>query len=243
MPRKCCVPGCKSNYASTLREEKSRCVTTFAFPKNEKQRTEWIRAIPRDKWIPSSSAVVCCKHFNDSDIIRYDKYKKPDGSIQKLELRYPRLSHCAVPSLFPNLPLYFRKKQVSLRKNPKERRQMIMSVQVKQINDFFEKDLINNFEDLKNNYQKHVKLFNWDVKVFENQMYFYILNFEESTIERRINVDSSLTLKVFVNKNQLDFSDLNWIIGSDFRLCKWSQLINLLSYYKNICPTSCNEVS
>lgn len=108
MPSQCCVSGCKSNYKS----EKTRgkhYVSVFLFPKNEELRKKWLSAIPRKNWTPSQSSVVCVLHFVEIDIIRYDTFPLPDGSIGKKLLRAPQLVKTAVPSIFPILQNYVSK--------------------------------------------------------------------------------------------------------------------------------------
>lgn len=67
MPRSCCVPGCKSNYSSTLKTG-GQLVSAFTFPKDEILKAKWLAAIPRNDWAPSQYSVVCCLHFLESDI-------------------------------------------------------------------------------------------------------------------------------------------------------------------------------
>lgn len=234
MPRKCCVPGCKSNYQSTLVND-SKCITTFSFPKEDKRRSQWIRAIPRGKWTPSGCAVVCRKHFNDSDVICFDKLLRPDGSTEQIPLRRPKLKETAVPCIFPNLPNYLSSKQTPARMDPEERHKKIFDAHSKLIDNLLKKDLINSFEQLKNEYACNVKLFNWEVKMLNNKLYFYILNVEEFlSIETSIVIDSNLKIQVFLKDNELSHSDLQWILAVDMKLNRWSQLTNILSYYKNI---------
>ena len=45
MGRKCCVPGCRSGYAS---ENPDPTISLHLFPKDDESRQKWIRAIPRD---------------------------------------------------------------------------------------------------------------------------------------------------------------------------------------------------
>ena len=64
MPRKCCVTGCKSNYASSI----EGIVKTFLM------REEWKSKIPRDIEKISCNTGVCAKHFDDRFIIKEDVY-------------------------------------------------------------------------------------------------------------------------------------------------------------------------
>ena len=52
------------------RDVRFEIVTVFTFPKNETVKNEWIRKIPRDLTVTKYS-VVCIKHFEEDDIIRY----------------------------------------------------------------------------------------------------------------------------------------------------------------------------
>lgn len=100
MPRRCCVPGCTSNYDTCVKKG-DKCVTTFKIPNIVERRLKWIQAIPRGNWVPSSSSVVCSKHFQDSDVISHYKSVFPDGTVGELPLRCPQLKDDAVPRIFP----------------------------------------------------------------------------------------------------------------------------------------------
>lgn len=63
-----CVPGCFSNYEKTFKE--TGYITVFRFPTDEDKAVAWCEAIPRKDWTPSKYAVVCIKHFEDSDFSR-----------------------------------------------------------------------------------------------------------------------------------------------------------------------------
>ena len=74
MVNKCCIPGCKSNYKSMKTNVPFTAITVFSFPKNDVLRKEWIRRIPRDLTI-TKTTVICVKHFEEDDIIRYKSYR------------------------------------------------------------------------------------------------------------------------------------------------------------------------
>lgn len=65
MPRKCGVPGCKSNYEKTI--AKYGTVSTFCFPQSPSLRKAWLKAIGRPEWNPSQYAGVCRLHFTVSN--------------------------------------------------------------------------------------------------------------------------------------------------------------------------------
>ena len=120
---KCCVPGCRSGYATfgsrrkgiqattnSSRSEDEQRISFFAFPKSEAMLQLWLKAIPRAKFIPSKSSRVCSLHFDNDDIIatsqdtnssRLNKRRKGDVNLQIFALK-----SSAIPRLFPNCPKY-----------------------------------------------------------------------------------------------------------------------------------------
>ena len=58
MPRKCCVPNCKSGY-KTL----DAPVSVNLFSSNEQERIKWIHAIPRTNLSVNKNSVVCRLHW------------------------------------------------------------------------------------------------------------------------------------------------------------------------------------
>ena len=67
MPRKCCVPVCKSNYKT------GKSAATFRFPSDEEQIRLWKTAIPRnwDNTPITKNTVVCERHWPPN----YEKYR------------------------------------------------------------------------------------------------------------------------------------------------------------------------
>ncbi|KAF2887534.1 hypothetical protein ILUMI_18639, partial [Ignelater luminosus] len=193
MPRRCCVPGCTSNYESCLKEN-NKCVTTFSFPKDDERKLQWIRAIPRKDWTPSSSAVVCVKHFCESDVIYHDKWLLSDGTVQQPSLRNPKLKPEAVPCVFPNLLSYLSTKPKCTRRDPQERHDNIIKKHSQLVEDFLKKDIISDFIDLKNNYCQQVNTFEWNVKLLDAAIHLYVLNYDDGlSIENSISIKQDLT--------------------------------------------------
>ena len=62
MPDTCCVGGCKSNYATTIRETAGETVSVFSFPTDPEQRKLWIDRLPNIIQ-HSDSLRVCAKHW------------------------------------------------------------------------------------------------------------------------------------------------------------------------------------
>lgn len=57
----CCVPKCKETGG-------------HQFPREEKIKKSWLKAIRRVKFEPKSGARVCHKHFKESDYEKIGKY-------------------------------------------------------------------------------------------------------------------------------------------------------------------------
>ncbi|KAF2889752.1 hypothetical protein ILUMI_16421 [Ignelater luminosus] len=232
MIRRCCVPGCKSNYDST-RKENSQCITTFSFPKNEDRRKKWIKGIPRKHWTSTVSSVVCCLHFNPEDVIRHDKFLQPDGTQKEISLSHPRLTENAVPCIFPNLPKYLSTGVKRKRKDPESRREDAFQRHSAAVERFLNDDLIKDFSDFKNNFPQKVNMCKWEVKVLENCVYFFTLNYETKlTIRNCERVSEHLTVNIHLNKNELSAADLRWILPVNLKVSKWSQIINILARYQ-----------
>ncbi|KAG8175061.1 hypothetical protein JTE90_019203 [Oedothorax gibbosus] len=115
MPRKCAVPGCKSNYKN------SAYTNVFYFPKDEEAKRKWIRAIHRDDFVPSTESVVCIKHFDERFIQREDKVRRDDGTWLCVPKSKPKLTTDAIPTIFENQPSYMTTPAPSKRKTPAER--------------------------------------------------------------------------------------------------------------------------
>nr|CAI5862500.1 unnamed protein product [Callosobruchus analis] len=67
MHRHCCVPGCKINYWSELKSTSFRSVPTF--PKNNKFKSKWLAALPREDWSTSKESLVCSSRLRISKIL------------------------------------------------------------------------------------------------------------------------------------------------------------------------------
>lgn len=97
MPRSCCVPGCKSNYSTAD-------ASGFRFPEDEQRRAQWIRAIRREDFKPTTNTVVCAKHFEQHCILTKDSVTRPDGTVITAMRGRPSLTKDACPTIFENQP-------------------------------------------------------------------------------------------------------------------------------------------
>uniref|UniRef100_A0A2K5M6M8 THAP domain-containing protein 1 n=5 Tax=Cercopithecidae TaxID=9527 RepID=A0A2K5M6M8_CERAT len=102
MTRSCSAVGCSTRDTVLSRE---RGLSFHQFPTDTIQRSKWIRAVnrvdPRSKkiWIPGPGAILCSKHFQESDFESYGirrKLKKgavPSVSLYKV-LKYEDTRDC-----------------------------------------------------------------------------------------------------------------------------------------------------
>ncbi|XP_050315878.1 THAP domain-containing protein 1-like [Anthonomus grandis grandis] len=233
MPSPCCVPGCKSNYKSSLRAGEAS-ISVFGFPKDEHLKMKWLKAIPRDKWAPTQYSVVCAKHFDPNDIICEDNYLLPDGTLTKIKIK-ARLVCSAVPQIFPNLPADLTKTVPLPKKSPDERNSEQQKCNELSNEAFEQLDYITNFQDLISNYSQKIVISDlWNVKIVgDTKLYFYTLNLNDPciTIINQISIDSDLHVKVFLKNNELSQNNLKWILPFELKLSRWSQLENLLTRY------------
>ena len=86
MPKYCSVYGC--NSASNSNPE----LSFFQYPKDPNFLKAWVRRVRRDGFIPTSTSLICSKHFNEDD---FTVAKTDTPSIFKKK----RLKKGAVPSV------------------------------------------------------------------------------------------------------------------------------------------------
>lgn len=68
----------------------------FRFPRKKEIREAWIKALRREKYIPSNTAVVCSEHFIEEDFDRTSCLKT-------------RIKENSIPSVFKAFPNYLQK--------------------------------------------------------------------------------------------------------------------------------------
>lgn len=98
MPKKCCVPGCVSNYKG------QEYTSVFAFPSDSHLKEKWLTSIPRKDYVVTKHSAVCIKHFHASYIQTDDPVKRDKGSLIGVRRKKPRLREDAVPTIFQLLP-------------------------------------------------------------------------------------------------------------------------------------------
>lgn len=232
MPKHCCVPGCTSNYASDEEPYKS----VFKFPKDTDRKAEWLKNIPRSQWVPSSSSVVCIKHFLPEDVETLENYIDHNNERKTRPKDRPSLKKDAVPRIFPNLPSSLNVLKPTTRQTPDERRQHIVERQNEKVVKFLENDLLSDFEALSN-YNEILKNISCEWKFMKNdsECVFFILSTDDvPRVPVSVKIQENLDVSVFLDGLDMGKDNLKWIVPSG-KLQRWSQLENILSRYRNKC--------
>ncbi|XP_054922900.1 uncharacterized protein [Dermacentor andersoni] len=127
MPGKCCVPRCNGNYKTGPK------VHVFSFPKIDKVRKAWIRAIPRENLVVSANSRVCERHFKTEDIVRKTSYiDEATGRTVTASLSHVRLRPDAVPTVFPDCPSYL-SREGTRREDPESKRMRLDSAALEKV--------------------------------------------------------------------------------------------------------------
>lgn len=227
MPRKCCVPECSSNYRGT------DYVTVFRFPTDEKQRTKWIRTIPRKDFTPTKDAVVCIKHFSTEFIVTEDCATRPDGSVLRVKRTNPKLAEEAYPSIFPILPSYLSSEPPKKRRTPEDRHAELDVRDQQAFMDWEQNDTIDSFNTLRSGINAHIG-HDPDLVVVSSDTHvcICILDITECPkIKVAVKIVNNLKVSVFCDYVRISGDRLSWILGSDELLDRWSKLDSLLSHF------------
>uniref|UniRef100_A0A8D8ZTA6 THAP domain-containing protein 2 n=1 Tax=Cacopsylla melanoneura TaxID=428564 RepID=A0A8D8ZTA6_9HEMI len=95
----CSAYGCSNTSSNAAKTKVKKVGVTFhGFPQNPERRAQWIRAVRRKNWSPSSHSKLCSDHFKEED-------------LDRTSLSCVRVRDHGVPTLFPSYPLYIVLKQ------------------------------------------------------------------------------------------------------------------------------------
>ena len=229
MPRKCCVPMCRSNYNIA----KDGYVTTFRFPSNLELKRKWIQNVHRDNWEPGKDSVVCIKHFTKESFSTGDKYYDSKGTVY-IETKANQLLPDAYPTVFEGLPSYLTSK-CNRRKSPEERRLEAESRDKRRKIILEEKasqeDIVNSFGELKTQIRDKVDLSVWTISENVDCVCLLRLNFNNlPNVSHLLKIDSTLKISMFVKNTKIPESDLPYFSRGGY-LKKWSQLLQCLQAY------------
>ena len=107
MVNKCSVFGCQTGY----NKDDNVGISLHKYPLNDKELCEkWIRANPRENFVPTMYSRVCAIHFKPTDFIYESTDSNPRRKKAKIdngkEMKIKHLKPGVVPSIFPNAPKY-----------------------------------------------------------------------------------------------------------------------------------------
>ena len=227
MGRKCCVPGCRTNY-----EDESK-FSVFTFPKDDDLKRKWLRQIPRELEV-TKQTVVCELHFLKEFVLREDAITRSDGTLLVVPRKIPKLSKDAYPSIFPNLPGYMSSLPRPKRKCPDKRRQ-----EVRQREEQAEKHLteiysIKDYDAFLVDSARFLSKYSLsDVWMFQkgsDRCCFCLISWLEARpITTCVAIDRALKVSVFENGERIHLQCLHSTeIESQF-LTSWSGLQSLLN--------------
>lgn len=235
MGRKCCVPGCQSNYYSDSH------ISVFKFPSDDARKAEWVRKIHRDNFTPSKTSVVCILHFSEDFISRNIEATLQDGTVVSYPRKYPLLLPNSYPSIFPNQPKYLTEEVIPKRKSPSNRAELAATRDNESAMDQFEAgDKFSSLESIFQKYNDNYFDKIWQFKHNGKFISIFKINFDgRPKLEICINISESLTVDVWYLDTKFDNSKFSWILGKDNVCDRWSKLENLLSYLNSYNETNC----
>lgn len=197
MPRRCSVFGCKSNYDS-----ETETTSTFSLPADENRRKIWLRHIPTD-FSKLKNPVVCIKHFDESFIVRVDRFVV-NGDIKEFPRIRPKLSENAVPTIFPNTPSYCSKSVPKVKRLgdvEEENLQQAIQDSIESHKEYLTCDTVNSVYDITLFLESH-KIYSskWTVVKDDKKLHICLLNIinGEPCITSYITVCDDLNFSVTV---------------------------------------------
>ncbi|XP_055532612.1 zinc finger protein 436-like [Wyeomyia smithii] len=233
MVRKCCVPGCNSNYDAVLRYSMSP-ISTFKFPDDPEHRNRWVRAVRRQEgWKPGRTACICIHHFKPEDILKYDKPAK--------------LKPDAVPSVFGSSQTKAdglvikrgRPKKVAA-KGPFIDSESNDQLHTNDERENGERDLMEelilDFGDFLSRIEKTDCFDGWHHYQHDKVLHFYSISDENKDkairIENSVKVFEDMTMYLFLKETKQADECLQWILGHELKVRRWSQFDNILKKYR-----------
>lgn len=248
---RCAAFGCKSGYDSS-RGADSNCeekLTFHSFPiNNEELCQKWIRANPRQDFVPTKHSRLCSLHFKESDFIeeRTDsntsrrKQKARVSNSDKPLRRY--LRYGVVPSIFPNAPAYLTTAGGEPRKTSTATSSSRFEAQSRRLDEleqsFLESDDVSSLtvSQIADKLREDATLpSGFTITIVDNTLLMYMLKLVSGIpkITASININSDLSVAVTLDDSAVPASQFEDLIEG--RVIHLSALINLMAYtYRQI---------
>lgn len=228
MPYKCCVPNCNSNYKSQLNATSSTAVnhvTVFKFSKGDLGK-EWAKAISRQDWAPTSSSVVCSKHFLDEELELTKVIVDKNKIRREVPKERPSYKPGAIPRIFPNCPKYLNVTKEKERSDPSVRKDKFVEQHNLAQEQWLQEDIIPNATEFRKKLKQfHTQLMSkWHLTECEKKVIFYKLDFSADVpqFEVSVTVHEDLSTQVCFGTALLLKSELGWILNTNCTLERWS---------------------
>jgi len=170
-----------------------------------------------------------------------DTATRPDGSILTVPRKNPKLAPDAYPTIFPNNPSYLSSEPTRKRKAPKERRQEMSEHDEQQFEQWMSDDLISSFVDFCNKLESVIAAEDSQWVVirscgFVDMCIVDMLNVPQFVLV--VKLQESMIVEVYRGNSRLSISIVTWVLGSDCKLVRWSQLSSLLSHFASLAVTA-----
>ena len=252
MVNSCIAPGCHSGYKATKatsheeiavgdKDDPGDTLSYHKFPTDPELLGQWLHAIPRKDWQPSSNARVCSKHFRPEDYqeksVDTNEWRK--SKMEKASLARRKLKPGAIPSIFPNLPHYLSKAMPKERKTSataSKRWEKEEEVLQKKIEDFTIADQLQSFQALDENISEICLPGGVSVVKTTEGFQFISLAVAKAMhckINFCLNVFHDLTYDIWVNEELISQSEVHHITGNNSSLLTISSVGNLVAFAKS----------
>ena len=246
---RCAAFGCKSGYDSSSHgsdscEEK---ITYHSFPIHNKELCQkWVRANPRQDFVPTKHSRLCSLHFKASDFIEERTDSNTSRKNQKARVsnsdkplrRY--LRDGVVPSIFPNAPSYLSKAGEEPRKTSTATSSSRFEAQSRRMNElelsFLDSDNVSGLTvtQLADKLQGDEALpTGFTMTIIDDALLITILKLESCIpkITASINVNSDLSIAVTLDDSIVPASQFEDLIQG--HVTHLSALINLMARVKS----------
>ncbi|GBM96249.1 hypothetical protein AVEN_126711-1, partial [Araneus ventricosus] len=181
-------------------------------------------------FIPSSTAVVCIKHFSSQFIVKEDRIVRDDGSELVVPRKIWKLTNDAYPSIFPNQPSYLSHEPSTSRKSPSER---ITALKLRDEQNFAEwctNDTVNSFEIFQETYSKKLGDGWLNIRT-DNFVLCYRLDINQCpSIVVSMKIYKDLTVEIWHDSVLLKTKSYHFILGEHNKCDRWTKFDSLLSW-------------
>jgi hypothetical protein len=233
----CVAPGCRSGYGKSGKLPPG--VSNHVFPKDQKRRDLWTKAIPRANWKPSKSSVICSLHFDSSDYNTERRDSNIHRKVKEGQLKYRRLKETAVPHIFPGLPAYLSKKKALPRPDASSstsRARNDFSRHELEVEKFLSEDLVESFNELQTKIKTDFPP-SWSVisltkdhKIFLEELTFG--DDEKPSLWYSLTIRENLQFQLVSNDAILPIKKVEHISKSG-KIERYTDVKNLMAFLRN----------